>query len=185
MESKADRTRWCSSTTGARTLRVAFSKRPLNCDRRIRVVVLSRNFGHQAALGAALDFATGDAVVLMDADLQDQPEVIPEFVRQYQGGRRRGVCPEVDARRAAGCLRTALPAVLSDHLRAVGHAAAARQRRFRAAQRACRGRAPPATRARAVPARPACVGRLPSGRYRCRSQSAIRRPAEIHDLEAA
>ena len=55
-------------------------------DRRIRVVVLSRNFGHQSALGAALDFSTGDAVVLMDADLQDQPEVIPEFVRQYKAG---------------------------------------------------------------------------------------------------
>jgi dolichol-phosphate mannosyltransferase len=37
-------------------------------------------------MGAALDFATGDAVVLMDADLQDEPEVIPEFVRQYQAG---------------------------------------------------------------------------------------------------
>ena len=55
-------------------------------DVRIRVVVLSRNFGHQAAIGAALDFATGDAVVLMDADLQDEPEVIPEFVRHYQAG---------------------------------------------------------------------------------------------------
>jgi dolichol-phosphate mannosyltransferase len=55
-------------------------------DPRIRVVVLSRNFGHQAALGAALDHATGDAVVLMDADLQDAPEVIPEFVRQYRAG---------------------------------------------------------------------------------------------------
>lgn len=55
-------------------------------DRRIRLVVLSRNFGHQAALGAALDHATGDAVVLMDADLQDQPEVIPEFVKHYQAG---------------------------------------------------------------------------------------------------
>lgn len=55
-------------------------------DRRIRVVVLSRNFGHQAALGAALDHATGDAVVLMDADLQDQPEIIPEFVKHYRAG---------------------------------------------------------------------------------------------------
>ncbi len=55
-------------------------------DPRIRVVVLSRNFGHQAALGAALDHATGDTVVLMDADLQDQPEVIPEFVRHYEAG---------------------------------------------------------------------------------------------------
>src|SRR5262249_11037068 len=55
-------------------------------DARIRVVALSRNFGHQAALGAALDHATGDAVVLMDADLQDEPEVIPEFVRHYAAG---------------------------------------------------------------------------------------------------
>ena len=57
-----------------------------NRDSRIRIVVLSRNFGHQAALGAALDFATGDAVVLMDADLQDEPEVIPAFVEQHRSG---------------------------------------------------------------------------------------------------
>jgi dolichol-phosphate mannosyltransferase len=55
-------------------------------DPRIRVVVLSRNFGHQAALGAALDHATGDAVVLMDADLQDQPEIIHEFIRHHEAG---------------------------------------------------------------------------------------------------
>jgi len=55
-------------------------------DQRIKVVGLSRNFGHQAALGAALDHVTGDAVVFMDADLQDEPEVIPEFVRHYQAG---------------------------------------------------------------------------------------------------
>jgi dolichol-phosphate mannosyltransferase len=55
-------------------------------DARIKLVVLSRNFGHQAAMGAALDHATGDAVVLMDGDLQDQPEIIPEFVRQHLAG---------------------------------------------------------------------------------------------------
>src|SRR5690348_18438820 len=42
-------------------------------DARIRVVSLSRNFGHQAALTAALDYVNGDAVVLMDGDLQDAP----------------------------------------------------------------------------------------------------------------
>ena len=47
---------------------------------------LSRNFGHQAALSAALDHASGDALVLMDADLQDEPEVIPEFIRLYEEG---------------------------------------------------------------------------------------------------
>jgi polyisoprenyl-phosphate glycosyltransferase len=55
-------------------------------DPRVKVVALSRNFGHQAALGAALDHVTGDAVVFMDADLQDEPEVIPELLRQYEAG---------------------------------------------------------------------------------------------------
>jgi polyisoprenyl-phosphate glycosyltransferase len=55
-------------------------------DQRVKVVTLSRNFGHQAALGAALDHVTGDAVVFMDADLQDEPEVIPELVRRYEAG---------------------------------------------------------------------------------------------------
>ncbi len=55
-------------------------------DSRIKVVCLSRNFGHQAAICAALDHAKGPAVILMDGDLQDEPEIIPEFVRQYEAG---------------------------------------------------------------------------------------------------
>jgi polyisoprenyl-phosphate glycosyltransferase len=55
-------------------------------DSRLRVVVLSRNFGHQAAFSAALAHVTGDAVVLMDGDLQDAPEAIPEFVALYEQG---------------------------------------------------------------------------------------------------
>jgi polyisoprenyl-phosphate glycosyltransferase len=53
---------------------------------RLVVVVLSRNFGHQAALTAALDHVSGDAVVLMDADLQDRPEAIPLFLEKYRQG---------------------------------------------------------------------------------------------------
>jgi len=53
---------------------------------RLTVVVLSRNFGHQAALSAALDHVSGDAVVLMDGDLQDPPEAIPDFVRMHLEG---------------------------------------------------------------------------------------------------
>ena len=49
-------------------------------------VHLSRNFGHQAALSAGLDRARGHAVVLMDGDLQDPPEVIPEMVRLWRAG---------------------------------------------------------------------------------------------------
>jgi glycosyltransferase involved in cell wall biosynthesis len=53
---------------------------------RLTVVALSRNFGHQAALAAALDHVLGDAVVLMDADLQDNPEVIHQFLEKYREG---------------------------------------------------------------------------------------------------
>jgi dolichol-phosphate mannosyltransferase len=55
-------------------------------DARIRVVVLSRNFGHQAAFSAALAHVRGDVVVLMDGDLQDAPEAIPEFIERHQQG---------------------------------------------------------------------------------------------------
>ena len=55
-------------------------------DPRITVVALSRNFGHQAALTAALEFVRGDAVVLMDGDLQDAPEVIPALLERMEDG---------------------------------------------------------------------------------------------------
>jgi len=55
-------------------------------DDRIVVVSLSRNFGHQAAISAGLDYVTGDAAVAMDGDLQDVPEVIPKFVEKFQQG---------------------------------------------------------------------------------------------------
>ncbi len=55
-------------------------------DRRLRVVSLSRNFGHQAALTAGLDHARGDAVVMMDGDLQDPPEVIGRMLDEWRRG---------------------------------------------------------------------------------------------------
>lgn len=55
-------------------------------DPRLLVIALSRNFGHQAALTAALDHVSGDATVVMDGDLQDLPEAIPLFVERYLGG---------------------------------------------------------------------------------------------------
>jgi glycosyltransferase involved in cell wall biosynthesis len=63
---------------------------------RYRVVAFARNFGHQAAITAGIDYARGEAVVVMDADLQDPPEVVLEMVAKWhQGfdvvyGRRRG-----------------------------------------------------------------------------------------------
>lgn len=55
-------------------------------DARIRVVRFSRNFGHQIAITAGLEHASGDAVVIIDADLQDPPEVIAQFVQKWLDG---------------------------------------------------------------------------------------------------
>ncbi len=55
-------------------------------DPRIVVVQLSRNFGHQLAATAGLDIARGDVVVLIDADLQDPPELIPAMVERWRAG---------------------------------------------------------------------------------------------------
>ena len=55
-------------------------------DERVKVVHLSRNFGHQPALTAGLDHARGDAVVMIDADLQDPPELIGEMVERWRAG---------------------------------------------------------------------------------------------------
>ncbi|MGH9677586.1 MAG: glycosyltransferase family 2 protein [Candidatus Acidiferrum sp.] len=55
-------------------------------DRRVQVLGLARNFGHQIAATAGLDHAAGDAVVLMDADLQDPPEVVSRMVERYRQG---------------------------------------------------------------------------------------------------
>jgi glycosyltransferase involved in cell wall biosynthesis len=55
-------------------------------DPRVRVVYLSRNFGHQTALTAGLDHARGDAVVMLDADLQDPPELIIRMLDHWRAG---------------------------------------------------------------------------------------------------
>jgi len=70
--------------SGDETLEIMYSLR--NGDRRIAVVDLSRNFGKEIALTAGLDYATGDAVVVIDADLQDPPELIPSLIAQWRLG---------------------------------------------------------------------------------------------------
>lgn len=57
-----------------------------NHNTRIKVLALSRNFGHQATVSAGLYYATGDAVIIIDADLQDPPEAIPSFVAAWDQG---------------------------------------------------------------------------------------------------
>ena len=55
-------------------------------DNRISYVDFSRNFGKEIAMIAGLDYATGDCVIFMDADLQDPPELIPELVKYWEEG---------------------------------------------------------------------------------------------------
>lgn len=55
-------------------------------DPRFKLVALSRNFGHQIAITAGLDYASGEAVVVMDADLQDPPEVVAEMLARHREG---------------------------------------------------------------------------------------------------
>ena len=70
------------STDGSWDRLVAHAAR----DPRIRAIRLSRNFGHQAALSAGLEAARGEAIVLMDADLQDPPELILQLVSKWREG---------------------------------------------------------------------------------------------------
>jgi len=64
----------------------AILRRMAEEDPRVRVVTLSRNFGHQAALTAGLDHARGEVVAMLDADLQDPPELIPEMIGAWREG---------------------------------------------------------------------------------------------------
>jgi glycosyltransferase involved in cell wall biosynthesis len=65
---------------------LAFLRQAASNEDRLLVIALARNFGHQAALTAALDHVAGDAVVLMDADLQDAPEMIPLMLEHFRNG---------------------------------------------------------------------------------------------------
>ena len=55
-------------------------------DPRFKIVSFSRNFGHQVAISAGLDYASGDAVMIIDGDLQDPPEVLPSFIAKWKEG---------------------------------------------------------------------------------------------------
>lgn len=55
-------------------------------DKHVRALLLSRNFGHQAAVSAGLDRAKGDAVIIMDADLQDPPKVCLDLIKKWEEG---------------------------------------------------------------------------------------------------
>lgn len=55
-------------------------------DKNLKVINFSRNFGHQNAITAGMDHAKGDAIIVIDADLQDPPEIIPEMIKKWKEG---------------------------------------------------------------------------------------------------
>jgi len=89
-------------------------------DERVQAMGLSRNFGHQAALSAGIDHADGDAVVLMDADLQHPPKLIPRFIEKWQQGydlvyaQREGVKPRWGYRFVNALMKVHIPAESAD-----------------------------------------------------------------------
>jgi polyisoprenyl-phosphate glycosyltransferase len=69
-----------------RTLEIL--EKEIEQDKSLRVVNLTRNFGHQAAIQAGLSVAEGDAIVIMDGDLQDPPELIPQLCEEWRKGNK-------------------------------------------------------------------------------------------------
>ena len=88
-----------------------------SCDSRLKVIHLSRNFGHQAALQAGLDAAIGNAVILMDADLQDPPEMLDEFIEKWRQG--YDVVYAVRKKRKEGFLKRTAYAIFYRTLKAI------------------------------------------------------------------
>jgi glycosyltransferase involved in cell wall biosynthesis len=77
---------WLYVNDGSRDATLSVLRELANEDARIRVISFARNFGHQLAVTAGIDAAQGDALVIIDADLQDPPELIVEMVAQWQVG---------------------------------------------------------------------------------------------------
>jgi len=71
---------------GSRDASPALLRALAGADPNVRVIAFSRNFGHQVAISAGMDHAAGDAVVVIDADLQDPPSVIPAMIAKWKEG---------------------------------------------------------------------------------------------------
>ena len=71
---------------GSKDKTLAMLEQIASLDKSVKVVSFSRNFGHQCAVTAGLKFVTGDAIVIIDSDLQDPPELIPEMLKLWEEG---------------------------------------------------------------------------------------------------
>jgi glycosyltransferase involved in cell wall biosynthesis len=101
------------SSDGSSAMLDGFHRR----ERRIKVIHFSRNFGHQAGLQAGLEVASGDCVVLMDADLQDPPEMLPRFLEFWKSG--FAVVYAVRQKRKEGVLKRACYALFYRTMKAI------------------------------------------------------------------
>ena len=79
---------WVLVNDGSRDRSLEMMTSKASSDARVAIIDLSRNFGHQPAIQAGLEYASGDAVIVMDGDLQDPPELIPDLVRSWKAGNR-------------------------------------------------------------------------------------------------
>lgn len=70
-------------------------------DKRFKALSLSRNFGHQVAVTAGLEHARGEAVMVLDADLQDPPEVLAQFIAKWKEASRSCTRSAPSVRRAS------------------------------------------------------------------------------------
>lgn len=82
-------------------------------DVRVNYVDLSRNFGKEIAMIAGIDYLTGDAAIIMDADLQDPPEMIPEMIYWWEQG-YQDVCAKRRSRAGESFLKMVISHFLSD-----------------------------------------------------------------------
>ncbi len=71
---------------GSRDKSLEIMSRLRGTDPKVKIISFSRNFGHQMAITAGIDYASGDAVIVMDADLQEPPEVIPQLIEKWREG---------------------------------------------------------------------------------------------------
>ena len=130
-------------------------------DPRVVGVRLSRNFGHQAALTAALETVTGDVVIAMDGDLQDRPEEIPRFVAEYEKGYDVVYAQRVRRKESLPFRAVVLPLLPLDET-PLGGEGPGRLGRLRAPLATRRRPDQPASRASPLHPRTSVVGRLPA-----------------------
>ena len=71
---------------GSQDQSLDFLKKMNKVDKSVKAISYSRNFGHQLAITGGMDYASGDAIIIMDTDLQHPPEIIPQLIKKWEEG---------------------------------------------------------------------------------------------------